>query len=135
MPGGFYYYMRGVLVAGRKILVFEDDQFVAMAVNDVLSYAGYSVSIFEKGGAGAKKIVMDANPDLIIMDMKLANNTDGLTTARLISEISDTPIVFMSAFAKEIDQADLKNANFFAILEKPFNKNRLLNVVKMVFGD
>lgn len=119
----------------KEILVFEDDPFVAMAINDVLTGAGYSVSIVETGGIEAKKIVTDKKPDLVIMDMRLAFGTDGITTARFISEISDVPIVLMSAYAKEIDQEELKNSNFFAILEKPFDKGSLLNMVKNVFKD
>lgn len=119
----------------RNILVFEDDQFVAMAINDVLTGAGYSVSVVDTGGDEAKKIVTDTSPDLIIMDMRLACGTDGITTACLIGDISDVPIVFMSAYVKDIDQSELKNANFIAILEKPFNKESLIKMIKEVFND
>jgi CheY-like chemotaxis protein len=121
-------------VTGKAILVFEDDQFVAMAINDVLTGAGYSVSIVEAGGVEARKVVTEKKPDLIIMDMRLAFGTDGITTAGFVSEVSDVPIVLMSAYVKEIDQEEIKNSNFIAILEKPFNKEGLLRVVDQVFN-
>ena len=84
--------------AGDKIiLLVEDEAIIAVAQKKLLEKYGYTV-ITASSGEGALKIFKDNNSiNLVLMDIDLGRGMDGPDTARMILEVRDIPVVFLSS--------------------------------------
>jgi CheY-like chemotaxis protein len=65
-----------------KILIVEDEPIVAEAVSQLLDYAGHQVVGVAQDEASALKQAAVGRPDLVLMDVRLAGQSDGIETAR-----------------------------------------------------
>ena len=80
-----------------KILIVEDEPIVAQEMALTLADAGHQVVGIANDEATAVKHAAAANPELVLMDIRLANNSDGIETAMLMRAHSPVPVVFVSA--------------------------------------
>ena len=92
-----------------KILIVEDEAIIAMEIESQLQGLGYEViSIVDTGEKAIKKAGED-NPDLILMDIRIKGEMDGIQTAAIIREQFDIPVVFSTAYLDE-ERIELANA-------------------------
>jgi signal transduction histidine kinase/AmiR/NasT family two-component response regulator len=92
-----------------KILIVEDETIIAMEIESQLQSLGYEVtSIVDTGEKAIKKAEVD-KPDLILMDINIKGNMDGISAADIIQSKFNTPIVFSTAYYDEdsLDRAKL----------------------------
>lgn len=85
----------------HRILIVEDEPLIAMSLAEMAEELGYE----PLGPVMTEPEAVDAarseHPDAILMDIRLANGGSGLAAARQIRAVSDTPIVFCTAYADE----------------------------------
>jgi CheY-like chemotaxis protein len=108
-----------------NILVVEDDTNVATVLSARLQHFGYHVCDVAKTGPMAISHVHTHHPDLIIMDILLEGDMNGIEAAEEISQHQDVPIIFLSCLS---DQAVLDRAiktRPFAYLVKPYDNAEL----------
>jgi two-component system OmpR family response regulator len=121
-----------------KILVIEDDRVTQKLIADTLKSAGYEVTTAQDG-ASAVKTAREVEPDVVTLDIQLAKNSpddswDGFTVAswlRRINEGKPRPIIIVVSGlepAEIIESAAAVGA--YTFLPKPFNKQKLLDIVK-----
>jgi YesN/AraC family two-component response regulator len=96
-------------VAGESILIVEDDGILAMHLKRTLSGFGYTSFTSVATGEEAVEIAKNGIPDLILMDIELAGEINGIDTAEIIRSFSDVPVVFLTGYSQEhhIQQAKL----------------------------
>lgn len=119
-------------MAGKKILVVEDEVIVAMDLQSRLEILGYSVVGISTSGEDAVKKSVQFQPDLIMMDIKL-NGLDGILAARLIHEKMDIPVIFMSAFSDEGTLERSRQAKPYGYITKPFDEDELAVTIEYAF--
>lgn len=108
-----------------RILIVEDDDFVARDLALRLEGLGYGVAGSLARGEEALEKTAALKPDLILMDIVLAGSMDGIETARQIQQKMDIPLVFLTAHA---DRERLERAfttTPFAYLHKPLKAREL----------
>ncbi len=113
------------------ILIVEDDLLVGMYTRKLLEQMGYRVIAVETTGEGALNQAVEGGSDLILMDIALGGNRDGLETAEAIRGHVDTPIIFSTAYT---DEEMLTRANRLepaGYLLKPLEPRQLLVTVEM----
>ncbi len=114
-----------------KILIVEDESIVAMELRDRLQKMGYSIiGTFDNGNAAAEK-AQETLPDLILMDIIIKGDKDGIETASLIRSTTDIPIVFLTAHS---DPKTLKRAQQeapYGYILKPFKERELQITIEM----
>jgi len=88
-------------MAGEVILVVEDDGILAANLQDLLSGMGYCVPAAVATGEEAIAAVEKGQVDLILMDIELAGEMNGIATAGLIRSASDVPIIFLTGYSRE----------------------------------
>ena len=81
------------------ILIVEDEQLVAVDLEAHLTRLGYQVVDTAASGEEAWEKAQAAQPDLILMDVRLAGPMDGIEAARRIRRECDAPIVFLTAYS------------------------------------
>lgn len=103
-----------------RILIVEDEQVVAMDLEMQLSSIGYQVTGIAETGHEALRLTEATKPDLILMDIHLQGDLDGIATAWEVHRLWNLPVVFVTAFASEEIQRRAKAASPFGFLTKPY---------------
>ncbi|MEE9430796.1 MAG: response regulator [Melioribacteraceae bacterium] len=114
-----------------KILVVEDEIIIAMEIADRLSSMGYEVLRIVANGEMAINVVMQDKPDLILMDIMIQGDMDGIQTATKIRGFSDVPVIYLTANADEGTLQRAKVSDAFGYLIKPFEEKELNTTIEM----
>jgi PAS domain S-box-containing protein len=122
------------MVLMKKILIVEDEIITAKLIERVLIKADYQVIGIVDSGQKAIEDSLKLLPDLILMDIHLTDEIDGITAAAKIHEKSSVPIIFLtSLFDKDfIDKA--KETNPYGYILKPFNDKGLIVTIEMALN-
>ena len=117
-----------------SVLIVEDDGLIALSLLQLLQKSGYNVMDPVCSGEEAIDAVKEFIPDLILMDIRLGGNIDGIETAYTILQDFDIPVIFLSALS-ERDRLDrAKEINTSVFFSKPFCENELLSAIKKVLS-
>ena len=112
-----------------KILIVEDEPIVAQGMSMVLANAGHKIVGIASDEASAVKHAASGRPDLVLMDIQLANKSDGIETARRLQESGPLTVVFVSAFFDRSTQQRAASVNPAGYLVKPYSPDKLLETV------
>ncbi|MBP1648872.1 MAG: multi-sensor hybrid histidine kinase [Bacteroidetes bacterium] len=108
-----------------SILVVEDESIVAKDIVNRLKHLGYTVTGTVASGEEAVRAATLRPPDLVMMDIMLKGNMDGIEAARRILETLDIPVVYLTAYADEKTLHRAKVTEAFGYLLKPFEEREL----------
>jgi DNA-binding LytR/AlgR family response regulator len=118
-----------------KVLVVEDSQLIAEDIAFKLSKHHFEVmEIFDKG-EDALDFLKQHEPDLVLMDIKLAGAMDGISTAYIINHTYEVPIIYLSDLgdAETIHRAKQTRPSNY--LTKPFNEADLVRSIDLAFSN
>ena len=90
-----------------RVLVVEDEAIVAHDLRLRLQELGYSIAASVPSGEEAVQQAAALHPDLVLMDIQLAGDLDGVAAAEQIRTQYDIPVIFLTAYA---DEATLQRA-------------------------
>lgn len=114
----------------KHILVVDDDQLMRRSLSLQLQQAGYETST-AASAEDALVQVQHGRPDLILLDIGLPG-MDGLEALKEIQRKMDTPVIFVTARRRELDEILALELGGDAYITKPFNPDVLLARVKAV---
>jgi PAS domain S-box-containing protein len=112
-------------MATTQILIVEDESIVAENIRRNLEHLGYSVFSVVSSGERAIKEVEVKVPDLVLMDIVLQGEMDGIETAKKIRSRFNIPVVYLSAYSDEKTLERAKITEPFGYIIKPFNEREL----------
>jgi CheY-like chemotaxis protein len=112
-----------------QILIVEDEAIIAMDIAMQLRDLGYEPLGPVRTGEQAIEIAGRVHPQLVLMDIHLGTQMDGITAAQEIRTQFGIPCVFLSAFTGEESQARVRLTKPAAYLAKPFNDYELQTVI------
>jgi two-component system, response regulator PdtaR len=110
-----------------KILVVEDEWIIANDIKDSLIEMGYRVSAIAASGEDALARVEEDPPDLVLMDIVLKGQMNGIETARAIRARRDIPVIYLTAYDNQFLVDKAKQTDHSGYLLKPF-KDRELHI-------
>jgi PAS domain S-box-containing protein len=114
-----------------KILVVEDESIVAMDIKHRAEGLGYSVTGITPSGEGAIKKASETVPDLVLMDIVLKGDMDGVEAAQKIRDTLDIPVVYLTAYSDEKTLKRAKVTEPFGYIIKPFEDRELHSAVEV----
>ncbi|WP_416671229.1 hybrid sensor histidine kinase/response regulator [Egbenema bharatensis] len=117
-----------------RILVVEDEQLVADDLREILESLEYTVTDLVASGEVAIQQVELQLPDLILMDIHLAGELDGIQTAERIQTQFDVPIVYLTAYADRTTLSRVKDTYPFGYIVKPFNESMLSTTIEVALS-
>jgi CheY-like chemotaxis protein len=85
----------------KKILIVDDDATVSMGLEELLKSIGHDVVGMASSGREAVEMAKKLNPDLILMDVVMPGELDGIDAADKIRSDLNIPVIFVSGHAKE----------------------------------
>ena len=118
-------------MADAKILVVEDENIVAKDIENSLKSLGYAVSAVVSSGEEAVKRAEDTHPDLVLMDIVLRGEMDGVQAAEQIYDQLNIPVVYLTAYADEKTLQRAKMTEPFGYIIKPFEERELRSTIEM----
>lgn len=113
------------------ILVVEDENLVAKDIQSRLQGLGYSVPAVAASAAEALKKAAEIHPDLVLMDIVLKGEIDGVQAARRMREQFGVPVVYLTAHGDEDTLEQAKASEPFGYILKPFDERELHSTIKM----
>jgi len=115
----------------EKILVVEDENIVALDIKRNLEKFGYQVTDMCSSGEEALEVVARERPQLVLMDIQLQGELDGIETAEKIRSTYYIPVVMLTAYADEATLDRVKVTEPFGYIIKPFEERELRTVIEM----
>ena len=86
-------------MAEGRILIVEDEHIVAIGIKRMLKGLGYTVTGVASSGEDAISKAESTFPDLVLMDIMLKGELDGVEAAKEIKERFDVPVVYLTAYS------------------------------------
>ncbi|MCD6185626.1 MAG: response regulator, partial [Deltaproteobacteria bacterium] len=114
-----------------RILIVEDEAIVAQDLKTILENLGYEVPAIAASGEEAVESALALSPDLVLMDIKLKGNIDGIEAVSRIRKKIDLPVIYLTAYA---DGDTLKRAKITTPLSymlKPFDEKELHTAIEI----
>ncbi|MDD5460680.1 MAG: EAL domain-containing protein [Methylococcales bacterium] len=108
-----------------KIMIVEDEGIIAMDIRSQLEGFGYNVVATAFSGGQAITLANQYKPELVLMDIVLKGDMDGISAAQAITKSLHIPVIFLTAYS---DPATLKRARVtgaYGYLIKPFRSDEL----------
>lgn len=112
-------------------MVVEDERLVALDLQMCLEGLGYTVPAVVYSGKNALKKVKELMPDLVLMDIVLEDQLNGIQVADRIRSRFDVPVVYVSAYVDEKRIMEAKRTEPFGYILKPFDEKELRIVIEM----
>lgn len=116
---------RTSLLARQKILVVDDELWAALDMEWVVQTLGHEVVGPVATAEKAIELAGRVRPNLVLMDIRLANDTDGVAAAIEIRQRFDIPSLFVSAHGDPIMRSRAEAARPLGFIEKPFSPETL----------
>jgi len=114
-----------------RIVIVEDEYIVALDIRSFLERSGYSIAGMFSSGEELLEHFAELKPDLILMDIKIRGNLDGVETAKLVHERHKTPVVLLTAFADDETIARAKITQPFGYIIKPYEERELKTAIEI----
>jgi CheY-like chemotaxis protein len=111
--------------ARQKILIVDDELWAALDMEWVVQTLGHEVVGPAATAEKAIELAGRVRPNLVLMDIRLANDSDGVAAAIEIRERFDIPSLFVSAHGDPIMRSRAAAANPVGFIEKPFTPESL----------
>ncbi len=105
-----------------RVMIVEDEAITAMATGAMLKRLGHVVMASVSSGEAALAVCQQQQPDLVLMDIRLDGDLDGIETARLLRRDADVPVVFVSAYADDQTRRRAAETRPMAFIAKPLDE-------------
>ena len=113
-----------------RILIVEDDYFVSLQIEHSLTASGFEVTGIARTAQEAIEMAAVQKPDLVIMDIRLGGQRDGIDAAVELIEAHGISSIFATAHSDAETRRRAEKANPLAWLEKPYSSKSLVDAVK-----
>src|SRR5208283_2579766 len=118
-------------MSSANILIVENEAIVAADLANKLRQLGYGVSGATARGEDALLLARERGTDLVLMDIRLAGQMDGVEAAERIRKECNLPVIYLTAYS---DRATLQRAKLtdpFGYILKPFEERELETHIEM----
>jgi PAS domain S-box-containing protein/putative nucleotidyltransferase with HDIG domain len=115
-----------------RILIVEDDAVLVMNLQVMLTRMGYQVAGMAATGEAAVRTALEQQPDIILMDIYLRGEMNGIQAAEAIHQQAHIPVVYLTAFSDETLLQQAKATDAYAYLAKPVRERELRASLEMV---
>lgn len=118
-----------------KIGIIEDELIIAETIRETLLDLGYEATEAAINFSQGLELIEKENPDLLLMDIVLSGNKDGIDLAHEIRKLYDLPIIFLTSNADEATIRRAKEVQPDGYLVKPFNRQDLYTSIEIAISN
>lgn len=114
-----------------RALIVEDEALIAEELRERLSRLGFSVIAVVDSGEESVEIATREHPDLVLMDIRLKGEKDGVQAAKEIRQQVDVPIVYLTAYSDRMTVDRAKQTEHDGFILKPFLRRELQPTIEV----
>lgn len=114
------------------ILIVEDDQVLSLMLGRMVQRIGHKVSGMVTKGEEAIRIIHNTSLDLILMDIMLAGEIDGIDAMKKIRQVSDIPVIYITGNSDKTTIERAKDTNYVEYLVKPIAFEQLEKAIRQI---
>ncbi|CAL67600.1 LytR/AlgR family response regulator transcription factor [Christiangramia forsetii] len=114
-----------------KILIVEDEMIIAANISLQLNELGYEVTGIVPRGEEALMHIKSEAPDILLLDINLKGNLDGIETALEMQKNHDIPVIYLTANADDVHFNRAKETHPYGFIAKPFKKLDLQRAIEL----
>lgn len=118
-------------MAQINVLVVEDEIIVSKDIQNSLKRLGYNIVGSAASGKKAIEVAISEKPDLILMDIMLKGEMNGIEAAEKIKEELNVPIIFLTAYAEDATLSKAKMVEPYGYILKPFKEIDLKTAIEV----
>lgn len=112
-----------------QIIIVEDERLVAQDIAQILKDEGYTVCAIASDGKTAIQKIIEFSPDLVLMDIRIKGEIDGVEVAEHIQSFFAIPVIYLTAFSDAETLARVKATHPMGYVLKPFRREQLLSSI------
>jgi two-component system, response regulator PdtaR len=118
-------------MSGEKILLVEDDDVIAKVADWRLKKLGYTVCGRATNAAEAMELVVNTKPDIVLMDINIKGDVDGIETAKMIRKGFNIPVVYVTSHSDGPTLERAKETRPDGFIVKPFDDEDLRVAIEL----
>ena len=119
----------------RKVLVVDDDVFIAEQLNAILSDLGYTVVGMAMNKEMAYAFMDQDRPDMVLLDINMHGVNQGFGIAHYLNQASKIPFIFVTSFSDNATVAEASLLRPMAYIVKPFNERDIYTTLEIAFSN
>jgi DNA-binding response OmpR family regulator len=124
--------MHADLVSSKpRALIVEDEVLIAEELKARLSLLGFSVIAAVDSGEEGIAIATRERPDLVLMDIRLKGEKDGVQATKEIHQQVDVPIVYLTAYSDRLSVDRARGTEYDGFVLKPFRAGELQSTIEI----
>ena len=118
-----------------KIAIVEDELLIAESIRMTLDEIGYQTCEPVSNYAEALEMIRQQKPDLVLLDINLRGEKDGIDIAKQINELYNLPFIFLTANSDMVTVGRAKEVKPYAYLVKPFTQEELFTSIEIAVNN
>jgi CheY-like chemotaxis protein len=112
-------------MVSKNVLIVEDELIIALMLEQMVTQMGYNVVDKVTTGELAIEKATMLQPDIILMDIRLQGEIDGVEAISEIQKMHDIPVIYITGNTDQQHQSRLKKTEYLDFLVKPITQNKL----------
>jgi len=129
-----YFWRAGKQTTMEEILIVEDERITSLEIKMQIKKMGYKLFGYAPSGEKAIELCQEKRPDLVLMDIMLEGELDGIETVRELKKTKYLPVIYLTAYADTETHKRASKTNPSAILSKPFSPVELEKNIKLALN-
>lgn len=119
-----------LFMENKKVLIVEDEMIIALLIERMVNDLGYEVVAKAVSGEDAVTAATEYNPDVVLMDIRLQGEIDGIEAMSIIRQERSVPVIYISGNTDKFNQVEESDRVNF--LSKPITASDLSRSLKRV---
>ncbi|MEX0722514.1 MAG: response regulator [Gracilimonas sp.] len=116
----------------HKILIVEDDMIISLVVENMIKKLGHELVGKSASGEDAIKLAIEHKPDIILMDIRLKGDMDGIEAVEQIKQHIETNVIYLTGNSDKVNYDRAKATECIDLISKPFTIGELTRSLDMV---
>jgi PAS domain S-box-containing protein len=116
---------------GARVVLVEDERIVALHLQQQLTNLDYEVAAVAASGRTALGHIIRERPDIVLMDIHIEGDMDGIETASRIPEALQIPVIYLTAYSEEATLERAQATRPYGYLIKPYSERELHATIQM----
>jgi CheY-like chemotaxis protein len=119
----------------KRILVIEDEPFIAVDIQQLLVGEGYDVQINFQDVANALQIIEDWQPHLVLLDIHLNEEKTGIDIGEYLQQQNRIPFIYITSYSDKLTLEKVKNSRPYGFIIKPYKTADIVSTVYLVINN
>ena len=116
----------------KRVLIVEDDMIISLVIENMVKELGHEVVGKATSGEDAINLATEHQPDLVLMDIRLKGEMDGIEAVTAIKEKIKTSVIYLTGNSDRVNYDRARETDFIDLITKPFTISDLTKSLELV---